>query len=141
MNAYRPKHFRLQELVGPEFYARWGERCWEWLQVPALRSLDALREKFGSVTINNWADGGTLKESGLRDFSTSTGAGYSQHKFGGAYDCKFRSATPEEAGDYILAHPEQFPYITTIENPRITRTWLHVDGRNHGRNEIWVVNP
>lgn len=141
MNTYRPEHFKLQELVGPEFYTRWGERSWEWLQVPSLMTIDAIRKRYGAVTINTWADGGQFHESGLRDFATATGAGYSQHKFGGAFDLKFGAIAPTEVFDELLAHPEYAPMLTTMEDARITKTWLHVDCRNHGRPGIWVVQP
>lgn len=141
MNTYRCKHFIVQELVGPEFFAKWGDRSWEWLQVPMLVTLDQVREKFGPVTVNNWHSGGQFHESGLRDFSTATGAGYSQHKFGGACDMKFGSVTPAEASAYILAHRADFPFLTTLEDVTVTKTWLHGDCRNHGKPDIWVVVP
>lgn len=138
---YRPKHFALHELVGPAVFAERGERAWELLRPGALMALDALREKFGPITVNNWKSGGQYKESGLRDFGTSTGAKYSMHKYGGAFDCKFKDYTPKEVAAYILAHPQEFPTLTCIENPDSTPTWLHIDDRNHGQAGIWVVNP
>ncbi len=137
--GYRPKHFILQELVGPAIYKARGERAWELLQVPLLVTLDQLREKFGSTTVNNWHAGGAYSESGLRDFDTATGAKWSMHKFGGAADCKFKGVTPAEVGAYILAHQDEFPQLTTIEDPRDTPSWTHVDCRNHSNAGIWVV--
>ncbi|MGH8235412.1 MAG: hypothetical protein ACREXP_00130 [Steroidobacteraceae bacterium] len=138
---YRPSSFGLQELVPPIIYNSRGESAWELLDERALMTLQALRDALGPITVNNWHSGGAFKESGLRSFDTSTGAKYSQHKFGRAFDCKFGKVTPREAADYILKHPERFPLLTTIENPDATPTWLHVDCRNHNRQGIWVVNP
>ena len=141
MNTYRPKYFKIQELVGPACHAARGDRAWELLQVDMLVSLDQLRRKFGPLTVNNWADGGQYRESGLRDFDTATGAKWSMHKFGGAADCKFRDAKPPEVSAYILANPAEFSFITTLENVQFTPTWLHFDCRNTDRQSIWIVNP
>lgn len=137
---YRPANFVIQELVPPDVYQARGERAWELLDVYALITLQRIREVFGPITVNNWHAGGAYKESGLRSFTTSTGAKFSQHRFGRAFDCKGEK-TPREMADYILAHPERFPYLTTIENPDATPTWMHFDTRNHHRVGIWVVNP
>lgn len=138
---YRPKFFKLTELVDPDTYAERGERAWEILQPAILVVLDDLRAAFGPVTVNNWADGGPYKESGLRSFVTATGAKYSMHRFGGAMDCKMKGITPAEAVAHILKHRQRFPTITTMENPDATPTWLHVDCRNTNRSDIWIVNP
>lgn len=138
---YRPSNFIIQELVPPSIYQARGERSWELLDARALLSLQALRDRFGPLTVNNWHSGGTYKESGLRSFSTGTGAAYSQHKFGRAFDCKFKNATPRQVCEYVLAHTDEFPHITTIENPDATPTWFHFDVRDHNRQGIWIVNP
>ena len=141
MNTYRPKHFALVELVGPEIFKERGDRAWELLQAPALRTLDALRNKFGAIIVNDWFHGGNYSESGLRRFDTQTGAKYSMHKFGGAFDCKPKNFSPLEAFNYVLAHSSEFPLLTTMEDATQTVTWLHFDVRNHNREGIWVVNP
>jgi len=138
---YRTKHFQLHELVPPDIYESRGSRAWELLDAPALVTLDQLRERFGRTRVNDWWWGGRFKESGLRSFTTSTGAALSQHRFGRAFDCKFDGITPREACDYVLAHPDEFPYLTTIENPDATPTWFHFDTRNHHKAGIWIVNP
>lgn len=138
---YRPKHFVVQELVGPEMFAARGARAFELLRGEALATLDGLREKFGPVLVNNWHAGGTYKESGLRDFASTTGAKYSMHRYGGAFDCKFNGVKIRDAYEYVLAHPEEFPHLTTVENIKATPAWLHFDVRNHDRGGIWVVDP
>jgi hypothetical protein len=141
VNTFRPKWFAIEELVGPDFYVKWGDRAWEWLRPELLITLDQMRDQFGSITINNWKTGGVFRESCLRDFKTDTGAGMSLHKFGCAADCKFKSITPIEVQSYILSRPEKFPWLTTLEDAAITKTWLHVDVRNHSQQRIWVVKP
>lgn len=139
--TYRPTSFIVQELVPPEIYDARGERAWELLDPMALMSLQSVRDKFGPITVNNWHAGGVYKESGVRSSGTSTGAPYSMHRYGRAFDCKSSSVTPREMCDYILSNRKEFPYITCIENTDATPTWLHLDTRNHNRDGIWIVNP
>jgi hypothetical protein len=138
---YRPRHFRIEELVPPDIFEARGERAIELLDVEALITLDALRDRFGTLTVNDWLWHGSYSESGLRRPDTETGATYSQHKYGRAFDCKFARATPREVFDDVLEHDDLFPHLSAIENVDFTETWLHFDTRNHGRRGIWVVNP
>lgn len=135
------KSFIIQELVPPTIFAARGDRAWELIDANAAMSLQALRDRFGPCTVNNWHINGTYKESGLRAFSTPTGAAYSQHKYGRAFDCKFRNATPREVFADVMRDPSKFPHITVLEDVNFTPTWLHFDTRLHNRNGIWVVKP
>lgn len=139
--GYRPRDFKLEELVPPDIHSARGERAWELLDTYALLTLQTLRDKLGPITVNNWHVGGQYRESGLRSLITKTGATLSQHRFGRAFDCKLKSHAPREAADYILAHQAEFPYLTVLENPDATPTWLHFDTRNSNREGIWIVNP
>ena len=141
MNLYRPLNFALEELVGPEIFQERGERAWELLNPDALKTLDALRDKFGALTVNNWKSGGQFKDSGMRHFNSTVGARWSAHRYGMAFDCKFKDAKPQVVHAYILSHADEFPLLTTLEAIYATPTWLHFDCRNHQRSEIWVVNP
>jgi|SRR3990167_9620762 len=141
MRGFRPKHFELRELVTPEIYAARGEAAWELLDPRGLIVLEAVREKFGPCTVNNWHAGGAYKESGLRDAATGTGARYSQHKRGGAYDTKYRDASPREVFDYLLEHADEFPELTVIEDIEATPSWIHLDVRNASWTGIRVVKP
>lgn len=138
---FKPKNFELFELVPPEIYRSRGERGWELLCPRMLATLQTFRDVFGKITVNDWYWGGKYSESCLRGFATSTGAALSQHKFGRAVDKKFHSVTPREVFDYVLAHPNRFPYLTTLEDVQFTPTWLHSDTRNHTREGIWIVRP
>ena len=142
MNSYRPKHFALVELVDEPVFRERGEHAWELLRPDALETLDRLRSVFGPIIVNNWFTGGSYSESGLRRPTTGTGAKWSMHKYGGAFDCKFTSGTtPHKAFAYIMARPEEFPLLTTLEDVEKTVSWLHFDCRNHDKSGIWVVNP
>lgn len=139
--GYRCEHFHIKELVAPEIYNLRGERCWELFRTPLLIEIDAIRDKFGPVYINDWYKGGGFKYSGLRPFDCPIGSEFSQHKFGAAFDLKFKNVSPVEVFEHILEHSEHFPGITAMEDAHQTKTWLHVDCRNHELPEIWVLNP
>lgn len=138
---YKPKNYELFELVPPVIFKERGERAWELLDSKALVTMQTFRETFGRTVVNDWYWGGRLKESGLRDYYTLTGAKLSQHKFGRAFDLHPREVTIEEAYEYILKNPEKFPYLTTLEDIKYTPGWLHMDNRNHTQEGIWIVKP
>lgn len=139
--TYRSKHFQLHELVPPDVFAARGETAWELLDPRALVTLDALREHFGACTVNDWQAGGLYKESGLRSSQTVTGAAYSQHRYGRAFDCKFKGAVPDEVGVYVIANSGEFPHLTTIEDTAATPTWFHFDVRNNSTTGVRIVKP
>lgn len=142
MMGYRCQHFKITELVYPTFHAKWGERAWDWLNPKLLITLDELRARFGSLKINDWEFGGQFRESGLRAFDTKTGASDSLHKYGCAADIKSPTTSAEEMQREILAHPDRFPMLTAMEDAAVTRTWLHIDVRNHNdESQIRVVKP
>ena len=138
---YRPPSFVLEELVAPAIFHELGEAAWDLLNENALRSLQALRDKFGPITVNNWHTGGAYKESGLREQGTTTGAPKSAHKRGKAFDCKFKNYTVRQVFDYVIAHQDQFPLIRRIENIVASPTWLHIDVVEHDGDGIKVFMP
>lgn len=98
---YQCKFFRIEELVSPEWfeYAQSKgatERLWAAFDADLLIALDNLRDRFGPLVVNNWHNGGTRKDSGLRFSLTATGAAVSQHKFGRAIDFVSSKVTPAE---------------------------------------------
>ena len=135
------KHFLIEQLVGPDIHSARGESAWELLDANLLTTLDQLYEVFGPITINNWHTGGNFKESGLRSFTTKTGAALSQHKYGRAADCKPVKVTPQFMYAEILKDPSRFPLLTTMEDIASTPTWVHCDVRNNGAPGIRIVKP
>lgn len=124
---YKCKHFIIQELVPEHIYDKRGDKAWELLDQRALITLDALRERFGYTTVNNWSMGGNREWSGLRTYNSPYFSETSQHSFGRAFDCIFQGRIAEDVRQYILANPKEFPYITSVE---LGTSWLHFDVRN-----------
>ncbi len=134
---YICRHFNIKELVSQAVYADRGEKAWQLLDERALKTIDKLRDVFGSVTINDWQWGGENEYRGLRESSCTIGAKYSQHRFGRAFDCHFRNVSADSVREYILQHPLEFPFICSLE---MNVTWLHFDVRNYGP-EVLKFNP
>lgn len=135
--TYIPQHFAPHELVPPDLY---GELNGDPVKISRLfddrllLTLDRLRVRYGPVTVNNWLWNGDRTESGLRNPRTSTGALWSDHKFGRAIDCLFKKATVEQVRRDILADPHcpDFKFITCLEMTVAGKpiTWLHFATRN-----------
>lgn len=138
---YRPRSFVLQELVAPTIYDRLGEDAWDLFNENALRALQALRDRFGPIVVNDWHRGGTFRESGLREMNTTTGAVKSAHKRGEAFDCKPTQMLSREMNDYIVTHPDEFRLIRRVENKQYTPSWMHFDVVTHDGKGIKVFNP
>ena len=80
---YMPKYFKITELVNPILLNKIGtETAWKLFDEQLLRAADKIREKYGVIFVNK----GELKDCGLRDWTSPTGAKYSAHKFGRALD-------------------------------------------------------
>lgn len=131
---YFPKHFVIQELVPKHVFAERGLKAIELLDAGAVATLDQLRERFGRIVINDWMWGGKNQWRGLRTSACPIGAKYSQHHYGRAFDCIFLDANVEDVRAFILAHPEEFPFITFIE---LDTPHLHFDTRNCRRITTW----
>ncbi|MBI9113281.1 peptidase M15 [Maridesulfovibrio ferrireducens] len=140
---YKTNHFRIEELVSPEFYEAnksRGELMWLAFDARVLITLDLLRKVYGPLTVNDWLWGGPFKYSGLRSMDCEEGAALSQHKFGRAADAKFKNVTADEVRNDMrkkgLLAPENkwsgsrcFDSITCIEETP-NMSWFHFDVRN-----------
>ena len=142
--TYRPKHFKLAELVDPYFLTMPEDEVWAMIDDNALRAIDAMRDKFGPLRIN----GRGYTESGLRRSNTKTGAKMSQHKMGKAFDLKplQKGVTVRMMYDWIIANqPKAYAMgIRRVEDHRFTPSWLHLDSKDTGKEwvgKIQIVKP
>lgn len=146
---YIPKYFKTHELVGPTLYAKYNGAPILWLAIDerVLKTLDALREEYGPMIVNNWKTGGPRKESGLREMDSKTGAQLSQHKFGRAADVLFTKVSAEEVRQEMKAlklfdsderlgtqskRKQAFFFINCVEWYQDGKpiSWFHFDVRN-----------
>ena len=139
MRQYTPKHFRIEELVDRVVFQKYCNRAWQFLDSRILYSIDQIRNKLCKpITINDWLWGGTRVNSGLRSPETTTGAMYSQHKFGRAVDFIVKDMSAIEVRRWLVDNKGKsfLKYITAIE--RNTPTWTHIDCRN---SQFFYFNP
>lgn len=135
---YEPSYFKIEELVSPQAYKDRGNKAWQLLDDRLLITLDRLREKYGSMTINNWSYGGNREWSGLRTADSPYFSKYSQHSFGRAADIIFKNVTAEEVRQDMLESldDEVYEYVNSIE---LGVSWVHLDCRNVER--IFAFKP
>ncbi len=143
MEIHKPywisEHFDIREFVDPDTWNQFGENSRWFIDKRLVDCVELLRELTGSpIIINDWHVGGRFKESGLRNPITSTGARYSQHKFGRAADCKLNGNT-EDVRNIIRKNWDKFKSLglTTIEKD--TPTWVHLDCRYTGLDTLFEV--
>lgn len=141
-------NFYLDEFINPTTYNKFGMKSQRYIRPEIIKAVQYLRTYTNlPITINNWFNGGSYKESGLRDFNTSTGASYSAHKFGAAADLKIGKLDSFEMEEIILSQEDILIQlgIKRYENPEFTkgkyRSWLHIDCLNERANKLIKVNP
>ena len=131
---YKCTHFSIEELVPKQVFADRGEKAWQLLDDRMLMTIDMLRDKYGSITINDWKwkDQNFSQWRGLRTADSPYYSKYSQHSFGRAADCIFKTVTAEQVRQDILANPDDpaFRFINSFEE---NTSWLHFDVRNCNR--------
>lgn len=139
------QYFFLDEVINPETYSARGAASRSLMDNRIIEGLTLLRELVGvPFTVNNWASGGARQESGLRNFNTRTGARWSQHKFGRAIDIVPQGLTIAQLFEVVKDNKEKFlqgGLITTVEDIRFTPTWLHIDCRYTGSDDLVIVQP
>jgi len=136
-------HFYLDEFIDPVTYSARGERAIQLMDYRIICAIDYLRSVINRpIIINNWSSGGQFRLRGFRPEGTRTGAKYSQHKYGRALDFHVPGMTVTEILAVIREHERYLierGWITTIEDPRDSPTWTHIDCRFTGASEIVVV--
>lgn len=138
-------NFFLDEFIDPVIYAERGERSITLIDQRIVTAAQFIRDRAGmSVTINNWATGGRLRERGLRRHDTPTGARWSQHKYGRAIDINISTWTPAQMMQFMREYERELisrNLVTAIEDIQFTPSWLHLDCRFSRSNSFIIVKP
>ena len=149
MNAYKCKHFIIQELVSKKVYEAKGEQCWRWFNPIALRGMDKLRERYGPMRMNDWYWGGQDDGRGYHFVGEEKRSEFSGHRHWGSFDPIFSKVTAKEVRIDLLGHEptsngvlkpiEGFEEITEIEYGEQV-TWFHHRYCSN-INGVLVYNP
>lgn len=146
---YKCKYFKIQELVCPHVYKKYGDKAWEFFNKEFLKDLDTIREVLEvPIVINNWHIKGSYKESGNRCQLCSIVAkkivnkelNMSMHNLYQAFDLKPKGLEIKKAVEMVMDNVHRFKVIKRIENPDYTLTWLHIDTKGHHKG-IRIFNP
>jgi len=137
------QNFYLDEFICPEIYSARGEKAKSLIDIRIVLAVQFLRDTIGKpIHINNWWNGGSLDERGLRVPDTGTGARWSQHKYGRGCDFHVEGLKPSQVHAVILQNEEMLitrQWITVLEDVRDTPTWVHIDCRYTGADSIQIV--
>ena len=158
------ENFYLDELVDPYSYLNDHDNGLSRLDMDAVNCLQLFRDLYGKpLKVNTWwklfislymegietpniiykieNSDSVRKFSGFRPKHCPIGAAKSAHKLGKAFDIKGDSGKYEAI---IKENVKAFLAmgLKRIENPKITRGWLHIDTeeRNHKKGAIRVIN-
>lgn len=132
---YKCRYFSIKELVSPIVYNKWGEQSWMFFDEDVLKELDYIRETFGSpIIINNWANGGSLKQCGLRsnmdELVKSKKTLYlSGHILSKAFDLHSMYGYNQKLFNHVynLIKNKKLKKFKRLENFNNTKTWIHID--------------
>lgn len=142
---YRCKHFKIQELVPPSVHNKWGYAAWWFIDQELCKTIDELRELFGtSITINDWSWGGEFTQSGYRNTQSEYYNEFSAHSFGKAADLKISGYKSLVAIEMIKTWKKEgkLKFLTRLELG--TDGWVHVDVFNAEPNDssgLFVFRP
>jgi len=142
---YICEHYGIKELVPPEIYEIASNKKLLWLlfDKDLLEVIDALRDDYGPVIINDWPWDGSETMCGFRPFETNPEeaeyALFSQHELGRAFDLHFQNVMVEAVRLDILDQKKS--YMKKIKGMELGMPWLHIDTRNNNANNIVTFRP
>lgn len=126
------KSFKIQELVCPHCYKKFGEGSWQFLSTELLSTLYKFRYEIFQqpIIINNWHKGGKYDERGLRCNMCSLVKNkksiyLSAHCFGKAIDFNVGKLNSKEVAQVIRHNKHRFDYPIRLEKD--TNGWNHID--------------
>ena len=122
------KYFKIQELVCPDVYKRFGESAWRFLDTNLLHGLLLIRRDIlkTPITVNN---GSSFTQRGLRCnrcqlVRTKTTPYLSAHVLGKGIDFDAKGYTAAQSREKIKANIDLFPFPIRLEDGV---NWVHFD--------------
>lgn len=131
---YKCRHFKLQELVSPIVFDKYGEFAWSFFDENILKDLDTIRQRFGSaIVINSWLFGGQTTQCGLRSNMDSLVKEKktlycSAHCMGKAFDLHAYDNAALFDLIYKMINQGELLAIKRLESRSNTQDgWVHID--------------
>lgn len=120
-------YFKVQELVCPHIYKKWGEASWQFLDTEYLETLLIIRRDI--IRMPMICNGTSQAQRGIRcnlcKLVKNKSAPYlSAHILGKAGDFSVIGMTAEDARQKIIAHSHLLPHNIRLE---ADVSWLHID--------------
>lgn len=126
------KNFKIQELVCPHCYNKFGEGSWQFLSTEILSTLYTLRYEIFKkpIIINTYYQNGCYDERGLRcnmcDIVKDKKSVYlSAHLLGLAIDFNVQGLESNIVATTIKSNVHKFKYPIRLE--KNTQGWTHID--------------
>lgn len=126
------KYFKVQELVCPHCYNKFGESSWQFLSTELLSILYTLRIEIfkAPITVNTYKAGGQFSQRGLRcnicQLVKSKSSIYlSAHCLGKAIDFNVKDLDSKTVNDTVKKNADKFEYPIRLESN--TDGWTHID--------------
>lgn len=122
------KHFfELDELACPHSIKKWGEKTWNFFQLPILINLLVIRRDI--IQKPMYCNGGSHTQRGLRCnlcelVKTAKDVYLTQHLMGNAFDLTSPYYTAEQMRQMIKENAHKLPYPMRMEKDV---NWLHID--------------
>lgn len=136
------ENFYLDEFIHPNLYKKFGKKSRWFIDQRIIDIVQYIRTATGKpITVNTWATGGNFKERGIRDPKTTTGAKYSQHKFGKAVDFTVSGMSADEVRKKILGEWKDDLMELGLTSIEMGVSWVHCDIRNTGEDDIMKFYP
>ena len=142
----KPDLFKLQELVCPHVFEKYGETAWSFFDPRLLETIDFIRYRLSKIIIiNNWHKNGQFSQRGLRCTrcellrkAIDEGTLYaSPHIFGQAVDFDVLGFTAQEVREILISDAAALPYHIRLE---AEVSWVHLDVRATD-HKVYLFKP
>jgi len=153
------ENFYLDEFMHPDLYKMFGAKSTRYLNKQLVEIVELLRRGFNrerqmhnpslpeiGFYLNNWANGGNLKNCGVRYFFKPHKKGsHSRHYWSFCADIHLTAGVDEkELYDHILRNKDYYfrKGLTTLEDYDDTPGWVHISIEwNPWDDEIRIIKP
>lgn len=131
--------FSIEELACPHSIRKFGDKTWNFFQLPILANLLVIRRDI--IKKPMYCNGNGLTQRGLRcnlcELVKSAKDVYlTQHGMGNAFDLTSPDYTAEQMRQMIAANADKLPFPMRME---ADVNWLHIDCLPHpGNSKVYI---